>query len=370
MLPLLFPVVNCLQRLQFSPASITETHYGSLTLPVGTIGIGSPQQTISVLIQTESNLTWVRYDTDRCSSNVYSSGTKFSPTSSSTFVNLTPIDKDGNEHVKQLLLNNGTVDIERIKETVTFGDSVFANATIGGGCNFDGSSPDLFQYSSGSLGLAPGSSDISRIISSGEREKVMSLWYNRTAGAAVSGELIVGGFDNTKYFEPISWIPSSTPDNWNFPLDIVIGDQKIASNLMAGIYSGATLISVPTDIFNAITRNMNLQFVSNQYIFKSCLDTNDLQPIKFVIGNFTLILPHDQQFYYNPPSCIFNFAPRNESSIALGSLFLRHFYLAMNYGNSSIGFAVPSDNFTMDFQGASSSPFISIFCIFLILIHL
>ncbi|KAJ3325191.1 hypothetical protein HDV06_004981 [Boothiomyces sp. JEL0866] len=356
MLHILLHYVQGLGKVQGQESTI-DIHYGNQILPIAIVSIGTPPQPISMLIQTESNMTWVRYNTDRCSSKTAHSGNTFSPTNSSTFVNLTPVDRNGNEAVQQLNLINGTVDVERIKETLYFGNLDFPNSTLGGACNFDGSSPDLFQYSSGSLGLSPGSSDIHKILDSGKTEKIISLWYNRTSTDGPAGELIVGGIDKSKYIEPLFWIPTQNTDSWSFHIDIGVGDQLLATNQPALVFSGATLVSVPNELFNSMTKNMNLEFVSNQYIFKSCLDTAALQPIKFVIGNNTMILQHYQQFYYNPPSCILNFVPRNESAIVLGSLFLRHFYLAMNYGNASVGFAIPSDNFTVEFQGAATSPF-------------
>lgn len=210
------------------------------------------------------------------------------------------------------------------------------------------------------VGMAPstggyrGDSFPLRLISTGLlSSQVVSYYIDSTS---LSGELIFGGADTTKYYGSISWLPKY-PQN-SIYWSTFIGNITIPSNSSANIYvnttltavfdSGTTLALFPLKTAASINTYLNATVLQNsggsvqyQLSSSSCKNLASLPNITLSIGGsvFTLT-PNDYLWTCAQNTCCTLFIGQDVDFMLLGNYFLKKYYTIFDYGKCQIGFAL------------------------------
>jgi hypothetical protein len=333
---------------------------------IGTIGVGTPPQPMSVLFDTGSRLFWVR--SSRCTSLECIDKQTYDSQKSTTFVPLSV--PESNRTIRYA--DGTTISCTTHSDQLSLGSYVVENQNF---CEATEIRTDVAS-TDGVIGLGPPKS-----ISSGADvfvniinqttlpQSIISFWYNRNQtleGSGDAGEIILGRLDQSKFKEPI-YYTSLTSDRsyWNVELQsIQVGSTPILNSTMSSmIDTGTTLVLLPNATFALITAHMPVRKIENYY-YIDCKKVRDLPPLNFTfVGMPPLTLTWDQQVLIDvdQSSCLLIFQPERRRTSNLGTifgaLFLRQFYTIFDYDQERVGFALHISNVTTKVPGNSASGF-------------
>ncbi|TPX49686.1 hypothetical protein SeLEV6574_g01315 [Synchytrium endobioticum] len=315
----------------------------------GEIGVGSPPQEFTVVMDTGSSNLWV--PSTRCSSIACWLHRRFDASKSSTFK------KNGTEFA----IRYGTGSLEGVisNDVLTIGDLKIKSQDFGESVKEPGVTFAVGRFD-GIMGLGFDNIAVQRAVPPFYQmvnqklldNPIFSVWLN-TNGDDNGGEIVFGGMDKDHYKGGITWAPVIRKGYWEVELQNVSMAGKplgFATN-RAAIDTGSSLFALPTaeaDIINQLIggkRNMNGQYIVD------CAAINSLPElgIKFGGKEFPLqgkdyVLRVSAGPIGGGDQCVSGFmgldipAPAGPLWI-VGDVFLRKYYTAYDLGKARVGFA-------------------------------
>ena len=334
LLLILFRSLAVVQSLILSiPFSIVVDNYLNLQY-YAQISIGTPPKVFNVLIDTGSSNLFIPSTTcgAYCSDkNVYnhSSSSTYIPTGESFILSYSSGSVSGILSTDVLTIGNVSV------HNITFGE---ATVLIGLGPVF------LYGAFDGILGLAFESTVFDMLVQSGVNS-IFSLYitYDNI------GELILGGYDSSKFIEPLIWTSLVSNNNmyWQIVTNITFYNMTLLQTSVI-IDSGTSFLSIPTQYFNTLIYLTNAVLISN--VYKVNCNMNNYQPILITISNQEFTIPASKYILQDSKSsiCFLGLENNNNSDNVwiLGDVFMRSYYTVFDYGNQQVGFAVPTTSTT------------------------
>ncbi|XP_030078235.1 pepsin A-4 [Microcaecilia unicolor] len=308
----------------------------------GTIGIGTPPQSFTVIFDTGSSNLWV--PSVYCSSQACSNHNKFNPQQSSTFRSTST----------SVSIAYGTGSMTGVLgyDTVQVGGIADTNQIFG----LSETEPGSFLYYSpfdGILGLA-----YPNIASSGATPVFDNMWNQGLvpqdlfsvylSSDAQSGSVVIfGGIDSSYYTGSLNWVPLSAEGYWQITVDSVTMNGEViacSSSCQAIVDTGTSMLAgPPTPIANIQSYIGASQNSAGQYVI-NCASISSMPEIIFTINGVQYPLPASAYVNQNQGTCTSGFQsmslPTSSGDLwILGDVFIRQYYVVFDRGNNQVGMA-------------------------------
>nr|DBA15482.1 TPA: hypothetical protein GDO54_004685 [Pyxicephalus adspersus] len=308
----------------------------------GTISIGTPPQSFTVIFDTGSSNLWV--PSVYCSSPACTNHHMFNPQQSSTFqATNTPV---------SIQYGTGSMSGFLGYDTVQVGNIQITNQIFG----LSQSEPGSFLYYSpfdGILGLAFPS------LASSQATPVFDNMWNQglipqdlfsvyLSSQGQSGSFVLfGGVDTSYYSGSLNWVPLTAETYWQITLDsISIGGQVIAcsGSCQAIVDTGTSLIAGPsTPIANIQYYIGASQDSSGQYVI-NCNNISNMPNVVFTINGVQYPLPASAYVRQSQQACSSGFQAMNLPTSSgdlwiLGDVFIREYYVVFDRANNYVAMA-------------------------------
>ncbi|KAM9324964.1 pepsin A-like [Gastrophryne carolinensis] len=305
----------------------------------GTISIGTPPQSFTVLFDTSSANFWVPSIT--CTNFNINPGCsnhqRFNPQKSSTFQarNTTIMEYNGAIGTQ----GYDTVQIGTTKIT----HQIFSLAEYEPGsffyyCPFDG----VLGLASPSIASFDALPVFENMWTEGLIPQYIFSVYLSSQGQ--SGSFILfGGVDYSFWNGNINWIPVSSQTYWQITVDSVsVNGQVISSNFQAIVDTGTSLLAGPS---NAIDNIMEYIGATQDSYGEFTINCNSKSPdVVFTINGVQYPLPARAYVQQNGQECVVGFQsmvlqPSAEALWILGDVFLRDYYVVFDRANNHVAMA-------------------------------
>ncbi|KAF1314343.1 Aspartic protease, partial [Globisporangium splendens] len=300
----------------------------------GSISIGTPAQTFTVVFDTGSANLWVP-------SKKFGSHAVYDHTKSSTYkaVGTRFAIQYGSGPV------SGTVSKDTLRVgSLTVANQAFAEITVTSGL---GSLYSTGKFD-GILGLAFDSisennlpTPFGTLVNNGALdEPVFAFYLGKTDGGA--GELTFGGIDSSRYTGDITYVPVTQKTYWSVNLDSVgVNGQQFTGVTDAIVDSGTSFIYGPASTIDSLASQVGATAYSDgDYV----LDCGGSYPdVTFTVSGNTFTLTQDDYTFQDGSTCVFAFVGSDDQWI-LGDVFMRKYYTVFDWGTSTraarVGFAL------------------------------
>uniref|UniRef100_UPI00398F3A34 gastricsin-like n=1 Tax=Pristiophorus japonicus TaxID=55135 RepID=UPI00398F3A34 len=318
---------------------VDNSYYGSIT-------IGNPPQSFTVLFDTGSSNLWV--PSIYCSSPPCRNHARYNPTRSSTF--------STNRQSFSMAYGSGSLSGFFGYDTVNVAGITIQHQEFGLSQNEPGSA---FIYSKfdGILGLAyPGLSagGATTVFDSMMRDNlvsqpIFSVYLGRVPNSQEGGEVTFGGVDNSMYTGEIVWVPVIQELYWLIPMQGVLLNGRptfCTRGCQAMVDTGTSLLTAPSQELEELMQYIGArQDQYGEYVV-NCGSVANMPSLTFVINGFDLTIPASAYIKQYNGYCTAAFEPtylpaptRNGPFWILGDVFLREFYSIYDRGNNRMGFA-------------------------------
>ncbi|XP_067913824.1 gastricsin-like [Heterodontus francisci] len=314
-------------------------YYGSIT-------VGTPPQSFTVLFDTGSSNLWV--PSIYCNSAPCGNHARFNPTHSSTFKT--------NGQTFSFSYGSGSLSGYFGYDTVNVASISISNQELGLSENEPGSN---FYYApfDGILGLAypalsgGGAMPVfdSMLKDNLVAQPLFSVYLGRIPNNHDGGEVIFGGIDNSLYSGQIFWAPVIQELYWNIGMQSVLLNGQPAfcfQGCQAIVDTGTSLITVPNEYFGTLLQEINAHQNQNGEFVVNCNYIANMPSLTFVINGAHLTVPPSVYIIQSNGYCTAGFEPtylppptRDGPLWILGDVFLREFYSVFDRGNNRVGFA-------------------------------
>ena len=343
--------MNFQRKVQFLSASKAEVGIIGADLIastlVGSVGLGTPPQTLGVLFDTGSSTFWVR--SSRCTATECIGKSSFDSSKSSTYQTL-PLTATSIETIRY---GDGTfVNCTVNQDVLTLGKFSLLNQKVCEASNIITSVPST----DGIIGIGPPgkrvvkSTDVfTNLLNQTGSAAVIGMWYNiqRNPGPGEAGEITFGGIDDTRFTGDLQYY-NLTTDRAHWQLGVteitIEGDRNLVTNspMTSLIDTGTTLALFPASIVEPIAAAFQGRLVTGQGIYiVDCEKVSTFKPItfKFGAGTPSITLKPEQLVFRDSDTCVLIFGTTNTASgnPIIGALFLRNFYTVFDYGRERIG---------------------------------
>jgi cathepsin D len=305
----------------------------------GSISIGTPPQTFTVIFDTGSSNLWV--PSSSCITIGCLLHKRYSASSSSTYV------ANGQKFVIEY--GSGGVSGFLSQDTVTWGGlpitkQVFAEITRETGISFDVAKFD------GILGMAWPAISVDNVVpvfqnlySQGTITPNSFAFYLTKVAGQSGSVLTLGGYNPSLSKNNWVYVPLYAKDYWRISIDgIVAGTTKVSVSGIKGIVdSGTSLLVGSTAIVNEITKVVGT-------VNQDCSNINSLPTVTITIAGTAFPLgPNDYVLKITSGStseCLYGFEGEDftgelANTLILGDLFIRKYYTLFDFGNAQVGFA-------------------------------
>ncbi|XP_069483833.1 pepsin A-like [Ambystoma mexicanum] len=309
----------------------------------GTIYIGTPPQSFTVIFDTGSANLWV--PSVYCSSPACSNHQRFNPQQSSTFQSTSQsVSIQYGTGSMTGFLGYDTVQVAGIEDT----NQIFGLSET---------EPGTFLYSSpfdGILGLA-----YPNIASSGATpvfdnminqglvpQEVFSVYLSSDDQ---SGSVVIfGGVDSSYYTGSLNWVPLSAEGYWQITVEsISMNGQVIAcsQSCQAIVDTGTSRLTGPPTPIADIQYYIGASQDSNGDYIVNCNSISNMANIVFTINGMDYTLTPSAYVSQVRGYCISDFEAMNLPSNSgdlwiLGDVFIREFFVVFDRGNNQVGLAV------------------------------
>lgn len=303
----------------------------------GSIEVGTPGETISVIFDTGSSWLWV--PSANCRSTCVGK-TLFNDTESSTFVNF--------DKTFYAAYGSGKVKGDFGEDTVRLGDLVVRNQVLGlvSHGKFSGNSYTTGMFD-GILGMAfPALSDgVPTLLDNAVAQGVLDeAVFGVFLGDDADGELTLGGVDETRYVGLMHTVPLISPTFWAIAVSSAsIGDRTIETNGIAIVDTGTSFLTGPTDSVQKLTKAVGAYQRFGAY-FVDCekVDDGAFPDLTFTIHGRAYVLTVKDMVLRAGPYCILAVSTidtKGRNEWILGDVFIRKYYVKFDMGNKEVGFA-------------------------------
>uniref|UniRef100_A0AAX7SYD5 pepsin A n=1 Tax=Astatotilapia calliptera TaxID=8154 RepID=A0AAX7SYD5_ASTCA len=278
----------------------------------GTISIGTPPQSFSVIFDTGSSNLWV--PSVYCNSSACENHNQFNPSQSSTF-------QWGDQ---SLSIQYGTGSMTGLlgSDTVEVGGISVAKQVFG--LSETEASFMTYMQADGILGLP-----IFSVYLSGNSEQ--------------GSEVVFGGTDSTHYTGTITWIPLSSATYWQINMDsVTINGQTVACSggCQAIIDTGTSQIVGPTTDINNLNSWVGASTDQSGDAIVNCQNIPSMPDVTFTLNGNAFTVPASAYVSQSSSGCMTGFGQGGTMQLwILGDVFIREYYAVFNAQSQNIGLA-------------------------------
>ncbi|XP_078098297.1 gastricsin-like isoform X2 [Mustelus asterias] len=331
----LFPGLQSLVGDEPLLNSMNSFYYGSIT-------VGTPPQSFTVLFDTGSSNLWV--PSIYCRSQSCDNHAKFNPTRSSTFTT--------NGQTFRLAYGSGDLSGYFGYDTVNVAGISIRGQELGLSENEPGTN---FYYApfDGILGLGyPALSEGGAIPAFDSMLKDNLLeqpLFSVYLGSQDGGEVVFGGIDNSLYRGQIYWAPVIQEEYWTIAIEGVKFNGRNTfcyQGCQAIVDTGTSQITVPHEYLGPLLREIGAYEDQNGEFAVNCNNIGNMPSLTFVISGVEFTIPPSVYILQNNGYCTAGFEPtylppptQYGPLWILGDVFLGAFYSVFDRGNNRIGFA-------------------------------
>uniref|UniRef100_UPI00398E9106 pepsin A-like n=1 Tax=Pristiophorus japonicus TaxID=55135 RepID=UPI00398E9106 len=306
----------------------------------GTISVGTPPQSFTVIFDTGSANLWV--PSGYCSSSACTNHHKFNPNDSSTF----------KLSSKYLSIRYGTgsmtgvlgYDIVRVSSIdVThqeFGLSITEPGSFLYYAKFDG----ILGLAYPNIASSGATTVFDNMMSEHLVEQPMFAFYLTRGNGQSGSEVVFGGADPNHYTGQINWVPVTQQGYWQILVDSVsINGQVVAcqGGCQAIVDTGTSLIVGPSAPISRIQNQIGARPVSYSLDVVDCRYLPRMPYVTFTINGIDYPLPPSA--YVLQQNCQSGFSsmalPVSEELWILGDVFIGEYYSIFDRGTNRVGLA-------------------------------
>lgn len=306
----------------------------------GEIGLGTPPQIFTVVMDTGSSNLWV--PSTRCSSIACYLHRRYDASKSQSHL----------ENGTEFAIRYGTGSLEGVisSDDLSIGDLTIRGQDFGESVKEPGITFAVGRFD-GILGLGFDTIAVQHVVPPFYQmiaqglidEPLFGVWLGNNDGGA-GGEISFGGIDKAHYTGKISWAPVIRKGYWEVELQsVTFGGQSIGGEgRRAAIDTGSSLIALPiaeAEVINAkIGGKKNW---SGQYIV-DCNTLDSLPEIALEFGGKQYTLSGHDYVLSVQGSCVSGFMGLDIGMPLwiIGDVFLRKYYTVYDMGNTRVGFAL------------------------------
>ncbi|KAJ5902481.1 hypothetical protein N7495_003009 [Penicillium taxi] len=349
-------------------STVTQTLDNEETLYFCNVSLGTPEQSLRLVLDTGSSDLWVNTpNSTLCeskSSDCSISGT-YDGSDSSTYAfvnsdfNITYADSSGaaGDYVTDTL-HIGDATIKKFQFGVGFSSSS-SEGVLGIGYPLNEAQVDI--NGDNTYANLPKAMKNNGLIKS----TAYSLWLNDLD--ANTGSILFGGVNSDKYHGTLETIPIQESDGYYTQFVIALTGVKLSnssgtttfssSNLPTAVLldSGSSLTYLPDSIVESIYNDLSVTYESSSGIgYVPCSMANENINISYTfsspvinVGISELVLDTGDLYFTNKEkACVFGIVPAGSSTSVLGDTFLRSAYVVYDLTNNEISLANTNFNST------------------------
>lgn len=307
----------------------------------GKINIGNPPQSFSVIFDTGSSNLWVpREGCQHCGVDWLGSKNKFQPELSNSF------ELDGSDfeirYVSGSVSGTFGIDALVLAQDVTIMDQEFGMVDDASGLGFAYN----FDKFDGIMGMAFSRISIDHVktpienaFDQGALDKEVFAFF---LGDNDSGELTIGGVDDTKYKGEIRMVDLVEAAYWQIKLDglkVDTDNLDIPSATTAIVDSGTSFITGPTTAIDSLSQKVGATPVGNGLYIISCDNVKAMPDVIFDINGYDYTFEGKDMVLQAGNICILSVMALNLPMWILGDVFMRKYYTVFDMENKQVGFA-------------------------------
>nr|DBA33879.1 TPA: hypothetical protein GDO54_001500 [Pyxicephalus adspersus] len=307
----------------------------------GEISIGTPPQNFLVAFDTGSANLWVA--STYCQSQACTNHPLFNPAQSSTY--------SSNNQQFSMWYGSGSMTGVLGYDTVTIQGLSIQNQELG----LSVTEPSSFFYYAkfdGILGMAYQS-----MSAGGATTAIQGLIHQNLIPQPVfsfyltgqSGEVMLGGVDNSLYSGQIFWTPVTEQIYWQIAIDEFSVNGQPSGWCSQGcqgiVDTGTPLLTIPQQYLDNLLQYLSAQEGQNGEYYVDCNNVQNLPSISFTISGNQFSIPPSGYILQINGYCVVGFEStylpsRNGQPLwILGDVFLRQYYSVYDFGNNQVGFA-------------------------------
>ncbi|XP_067875409.1 pepsin A-like [Heterodontus francisci] len=309
----------------------------------GTISIGTPPQSFTVIFDTGSSNLWV--PSVYCSSQSCTNHKKFSPSRSSTY-------RATNQPLS-IQYGSGSMTGILGYDTVTVSNIAVTNQEFGLSETEPG---NTFSYApfDGILGLAYpkiASSGVTPVFDNMMSENLVQqdlfAFYLTRENSQSGSEVVFGGVDPDHYTGQINWVPLTQQSYWQILVDrVTINGRVVACSggCQAIVDTGTSLLAGPTGPISTIQQYIGATEGYSGMYTVNCNNLSNMPDVVFTINGIDYPLTPSEYIVQSQGSCISGFMgmylPTSSGELwILGDVFIGPYYSIFDRGNNRMGFA-------------------------------
>ncbi|XP_073523046.1 cathepsin E isoform X1 [Phyllobates terribilis] len=337
-----------------NPETATEPLYNYFDVEYfGQISIGSPPQVFTVIFDTGSSNLWV--PSVYCTTQACLEHARFKPSQSSTYKT------DGQPFFIQYGTGNltGVLGVDQVTvQGITVQNQVFAESVSEPGSTFQDANFD------GILGLAYPSLAVdgctpvfdNMIAQNLVEQPVFGVYMSRDSNSPEGGELVLGGYDTSRFSGQLNWAPVTVQGYWQIQVDsILVGGETefCTQGCQAIVDTGTSMITGPSADIQLLQEYIGATETDGEYGV-SCSSLSYMPIVTFVINGISYNLTSEQYTLQDGENyCSSGFqgqdiAPPAGPLWILGDVFIGQFYSVFDRGYNRVGLApvVPYESVT------------------------
>jgi len=309
----------------------------------GEIGLGTPPQLFTVVLDTGSSNLWV--PSTHCSSIACFLHRRFNSDKSSSF----------KENGTEFAIRYGTGSLEGIisNDVLHIADLEIKGQDFGESVKEPGITFALGRFD-GILGLGYDTISVKGVVPPFYNlvnqdlldEKLFSFWLNKADAGGEGGEMVLGGVDPNHYHGDIHWSPVIRKGYWEIELqNVTFGGEDLGLEPQrAAIDTGSSLFAVPSVVSDLINKLIGgKKNFAGQYIV-DCDKVPNLPDLTLTFNGKPFTLTAEQYILQAQKQCISGFmgldipAPAGPLWI-VGDVFLRAYLSVYDLENNRVGLA-------------------------------
>ncbi|KAH8264203.1 hypothetical protein KR038_004392 [Drosophila bunnanda] len=307
----------------------------------GNISIGTPEQHFTVIFDTGSSNTWLPSTNCPKSNAPCQRSRRYNSSRSKSHVpdgrNFTLFYGSGNVvgYLSRDTFRLAGVDVPNM----VFGEVLFQQHKAFSAVSFDG----LVGLSLGVLVWRNTTPFLKLLCAQGiVAECVFSVYLRRSPGKFPSGEILIGGFDKSRFEGQLHYVPIMQTNSWMLEISqTVVGTTIIADRMGAILDTGSSLVLMPQDVYSNFLGTLPVDLQYGNYTRNCKLPS--LPVIHLHIGGKVFSLTSEDYLVEleidHKKICILAVAPVKLDFWVLGDTFLWRYYTVYDATANRIGLA-------------------------------
>ncbi|XP_038675205.1 pepsin A-like [Scyliorhinus canicula] len=308
----------------------------------GTISIGNPPQSFTVIFDTGSSNLWV--PSIYCNAASCTKHRRFYPNRSSTY----------STHNQRVSIQYGTGAMNGILgyDTVRIANMAIRNQEFGLATSEPGGFFGYVKFD-GILGMgyqslaASGATTVfhNMLAQHLVDQHLFSVYLSRENGQSGS-EILFGGIDSSHYTGQIHWVPVTREAYWQINIDrVTINGQVVACDggCAAIVDTGTSLLVGSTSAIDTIQNRIGATEGYYGMYSIDCNKVNSMPDVVFTINGMDFPLPAQaytlKSSYNGQVSCSSGFGGGGGGLWILGDVFIGEYYTIFDHGNNRVGLA-------------------------------